>query len=177
MDLEEEISLYKGISIKHNFGLSNYIKDINGLNILYLNSRSIRYKNLSDVELLIQSFNKVIQIIVVNETWLDINSFESCNIENYISYHNYRTNKRGGGVSIFCHTSVNSNVIINEMFLDNSHFLMISLTELKINIATLYRTPECNFNDFLLYFAEKISKIKNVICIGDFNVKRDPSNV
>lgn len=170
MDLEEEISLYKGISIKHKFGLSNYIEKLNGLNILYLNSRSIRYNNLNDVELLLQSFKGLIQIIVINETWLDVNSYESCNIENYTSYHNYRTNKRGGGVSIFCHVSVNSNLIINEKFLDNSHFLMINLTELKINIATLYRTPDSNFNDFLVYFAEKISKIKNVIFIGDFNV-------
>lgn len=170
MDLEEEISLYKGISIKHKFGLSNHIETRNGLNILYLNSRSIRYNNLNDVELLLQSFKKVIQIIVINETWLDVNSYESCNIENYISYHNYRTNKRGGGVSIFCHISVNSNLIINEMFLDNCHFLMINLTELKINIASLYRTPDSNFNDFLIYFADKISKIKNVIFLGDFNV-------
>lgn len=40
MDLEE-ISLYNGMSIKHNFGISNSIESVNGLNILYLNSRSI----------------------------------------------------------------------------------------------------------------------------------------
>lgn len=125
---------------------------------------------MNDLEVLLQSIEKVIQIVVINETWLDVNSYESCNMENYVSYHNYRINKRGGGVSIFCHISINSNLIINELFLDSSHFLMINLTDLKINIATLYRTPDSNFNDFLLYFAEKITKIKNVIFVGDYNI-------
>lgn len=170
MNLENEISLYNGINIEHKFGIPETIHNYSGLNIIYLNSRSIKYDNLNDVEFLLQRFDKIIHLVVINETWLDVNSFESCNLINYNSYHNFRTNKSGGGVSIFCHKSINSNLVFNDYFLVNSHFLMINLIDLKINIATIYRTPDSNYLDFLEYFSEKLNKIKNVIFIGDFNI-------
>lgn len=168
MELDSDYSLDNQIDTKHNLGIPSELSNLNGLNILYLNGRSIRNK-ISDIEILLQNINQVVHLILITETWLDKNDQEFYNLKNYISYHNVRE-KLGGGVVIFCHESVKSVLSVSDNFLNNSHLLVVKLSDHNINIGTVYRAPDCNISDFLSYFESKLKAIKNVLYIGDFNI-------
>ena len=86
------------------------------LSILHFNIRSIK-KNF---KMSLNSINFTFSIICFSETWLDeTNSTENSSYElpNYMSKHQVRSDRRGGGVSIYVHKTfdfkVRSNLSIN----------------------------------------------------------------
>lgn len=168
MDIETDFSLYSDVNTNHGLGIPHNLLSKKGLNVLYLNGRSIRNK-LNDIEIFLQNINQVVHLILITETWLDQNDKDFYNLNNYNSYHNVR-DKYGGGVAIFCHESIKSDLLVSEIFLTNSHLLVVKLCDYNINIATVYRAPDCNISDFLSYFASKLNSYKNIIYIGDFNI-------
>ena len=77
----------------------------NYFSILHLNIRSIK-KNFENFKMFLNSINFTFSIICFSETWLDEtnstkNSYMNCQI--ILSKHQVRSDRRGGGVSIYVH--------------------------------------------------------------------------
>lgn len=166
--MDSSFNLYNGININYSSELKIELINKNGLNILYFNGRSIKNK-ISDIELFLSYLNCIVHIVVITETWLDENNEMFFNLKNYNSFHNNRR-KHAGGVAIFCHSSIISEVVLSETFLDNSHCLIIKLVHYNIHVATIYRAPDGNINDFTSFFSEKLNSYKNILYVGDFNI-------
>lgn len=168
MDSYFDISLSKGINISYSSG--NYLNLVkkNGLNILYFNGRSIKNK-LNEIELFLSCLQGIVHVIVITETWLDEHNFLFYNLHGYKSYHSIRP-KYAGGAAIFCHNSIQTCLILNELFLENSHCLIVKLCSFNINIGTIYRSPEGDVDSFIEYYSRKLSSFKNIIYIGDYNI-------
>ena len=91
----------------------NNLNKISKLNIITYNIRS--FSANSDCFLaLFSEFNNYPDILVLTETWFT--SVHKCEIPSYTSYHTIRENGRSGGVSIYIHNSITSNIIPNYCF-------------------------------------------------------------
>ena len=70
-------------------------------------TKSIK-KNFENFKMFLNSINFTFSIICFSETWLDeTNSTENslCELPNYMSKHQVRSDQRGGGVSIYVHNT------------------------------------------------------------------------
>ena len=102
-------------SAYENESSSNYFS------ILHFNIRSI--KNLENFKMFLNSINFMFSIICFSETWLDeTNSTKNSLYElpNYMSKHQVRSYRRGGGVFIYVHKTfdfkVRSDLSINKRY-------------------------------------------------------------
>lgn len=135
------------------------------LNVLYMNTRSCRYK-IDMIESYIVSLRKTIHAIVFTETWLY--SDEIFNIYGYQSFHNNRAEGRGGGVSIFVKDEISAHVLFSEQ-LDISNFLVVEMPEFSIKLTAIYN-PGRNVLQFLSHLDDFISKYSSNVVFGDFNI-------
>lgn len=69
----------------------------NDFSVVHLNCRSVMGK-MDDTNLLLSSFANLPDLLFLSETWLTADHCFS--LQSYCSYHNIRTSKVGGGVSI-----------------------------------------------------------------------------
>lgn len=162
------ISLDETLNIYHTIARSHNIVSNNGINILYLNGRSIRNK-FDEIEIIIDSYDKIIHLLIIVETWLRENEKSFYNLNEYKAYHSTR-DKPGGGVSIFCHVSIESSIILEENFLTVANCVIIKLNKLNINVAAIYKPPDCDANEFTNYFSGYMNKFKNIFFFGDYNI-------
>ena len=78
------------------------------LNVLHLNIRSLQ-KNKDNLLILLSDLRDkgiVVHLLGICETYLDQNLSTCILLENYKGFHKTRTNRQGGGTSIFVHDSV-----------------------------------------------------------------------
>ena len=57
------------------------------------------YKNINDIEMFLMNLNQKPDICLFTETWLSHGLVPS-HIERFIDFHQYRQERRGGGVSL-----------------------------------------------------------------------------
>ena len=150
------------------------------LSMIHYNIRSIP-KNLQKFEIYLETLEFQFAIIAFSETWLAESSFELHDIKDYNMEHNFRTDKRGGGVCICIHNSIDYTLrkdldIFNEIF--ESRFVEIAKdsfgTSHDIVVGVIYRPPNTDlsrFNEMCLDLLSHLrSKNKLVYLLGDFNV-------
>ena len=89
-------SAYYSIN-NYNSSFHNYS---NFVLFIHQNIRSINNK-FDDRSLFMQSLNKPPDVLVMSETWLSDTSKDHCNFNGYTAYHSVRTERIGGGISIF----------------------------------------------------------------------------
>jgi exonuclease III len=143
-------------------------KTEDGLNILYLNIRSMKNK-ISQLEAFVESQNHLVHVIALTETWInDETTRNSLNLKNYKSYHSIRK-KLGGGVSLMVLNSLLSDELLEAEYLNGS-FLIIFIRELKVKIGVIYKPPNTNQNDFLTKLDEILESNENLLICGDFNI-------
>ena len=75
----------------------------NNLIMFHQNIRSSN-QNFDCLFAFINNIEKYVDVIVMSETWFSVTS--KCSIEGYNSFHSYRDNRTGGGVSIFIRKSL-----------------------------------------------------------------------
>ena len=156
-------------SINDQIGLPS-----SSLNIIHLNVRSAN-SNLDEFFLLLSEMKLSFHIIILTETWLR-STDEWIDIPGYHAYHNIRSNRKGGGVSILVSNSIASNAVPN-LTLSNDIFENVGIT-LKINniliyIIGTYRIPSSSINDFNSAYFQLINSIPNsslAVIGGDFNI-------
>ena len=121
------------------------------LSILHFNIRSIK-KNF---KMSLNSINFTFSITCFSETWLDeTNSTENSSYElpNYMSKHQVRSDRRGGGVSIYVHKTfdfkVRSNLSINNKGIESISVEISSNKKRNILVNILYRPPNGEIETF-----------------------------
>ena len=77
---------------------NRYISYQNPFIIFNQNIRSFN-QNYDSLSVFLTTIKKNIEIIILTETWFTKDS--CCNIEGYTGYHCFRTERSGGGVSVF----------------------------------------------------------------------------
>ena len=156
----------------------------NSLNIIHHNSRSIMHDGrLSEYETFFKAINNPFKILVFTETWLKEDKKDLCKFHGFSSVHLLRPidhhidfKKRGGGISIFIHNSIEYKHRIDlEVMLPymECSFIEISFNNKKYMIAGIYRIPDTDINLFLEKLNEIIEPLKNsseVIILGDYNI-------
>lgn len=158
------------VLINHSLDkIDNVQKSKNILNILSLNTQSLRGNKLNEIDILIQSYDFEIHILVFSEIWIYDNEIPFYNIANYNSYYLNRNHNRGGGCAIFVHSSINSNQFFEMEFDDNS-ILGVKLLDYNINLFGVYKPPRSDKNNFIEKLENILANNKNSILLGDFNL-------
>ncbi|CAH2087021.1 unnamed protein product [Euphydryas editha] len=116
------------------------------------------------------SFRPRLQMVIITETW--IKSEEEGNrfqIAGYTHYFNFRSDARGGGVSIFVNDTLKHSQI-EATCQNHNHFLWVKIENYTLDVCALYRKPEqSNVKTFIETFSHQIQRRKRVIVFGDFN--------
>ena len=154
---------------------NNEFLGINELLIFNLNIRSFN-SNFDELSQYLNGLKLQPAVLVLTETW-----FSECTIteiDGYVSYHTYRKDSRGGGVSIYVRNSFSTKCITNFM-IESPDVEMCAVTvnfssELRYDVLGFYRPPSGNlslFNSYILsnILTEYTSSTPVILC-GDFNI-------
>ena len=145
---------------------------------MHMNIRSLN-KNFDNLKLLLDNpHNTPCSVIALTETWLSHNSSSNNDLPGFNLVVNSRQNKTGGGVCLYIlkkydyiiHEQLN---IMNDTV--ESLFIEIIIPDSKnIFIGVIYRPPNSNINDFVLYLQgllhDPVFINKDSYLAGDFNV-------
>lgn len=140
------------------------------LKIFYSNTRSIvKPGRFDELQCVLKALKVKLNIIIFTETWIKSeDEAKRLQIPGYTHYYSYRSNGRGGGVSIFAHNDLKHN-FVEEKCLANSHFLWIHLENYSLDIGAIYRKPDTNIAEFLDEYSNQIRSKKRGLTIGDLN--------
>ena len=117
--------------------------------------------------------------IALTETWLTIDNKDLYDFPDYNSIHTTRTDRRGGGVSLYIDSKLDFKRRQDLDILDRnteSLFIEIPTTrELKpMIIGVIYRPPNSDLHSFNVYLSRILSQIsrenKISYLLGDFNI-------
>ena len=142
--------------------------------IFYLNVRGLNSK-FEELLSLLKSFTKLPDCVVLVETWLHPDVASYFNISGYTAYHLFRSNRRGGGISIFLSNKV------SQSRPTSTDVVGKDLELLKINfkignsphcLFSIYRPPSGDIGTFLSQLEDSISTNPNTnkFLVGDFNI-------
>ena len=149
----------------------------NLFSILHLNIRSIK-KNFDNFKKILCSLDFTFSVICFSETWPDkLDSF-TYNLLNYTSIHQKRSHRKGGGVSIYIHNSLNfisrPDLSINCDDIESLTLEIISDNTRNTLMNVLYRPPKEKFETFESFLTNFLVKIKNsnknIHIAGGFNL-------
>ena len=142
-------------------------------NIFSQNIRSFD-KNYDALSVFLNNLNSEIEIIILTETWFS--NFHSCDIEGYKSYHVFRSEKRGGGVSIYVRNTIKS-VIVSEKscMYDFIECLTVQVSGLSnsLSVVGVYRPPSGDIDMFFEYIYSNLleySNSRSMLIGGDLNI-------
>ena len=151
------------------------------LALLHVNVRSLP-KNNDALAMYLHSIKLKFQIIALTETWI---SDETCNLSYLSSDFNhvkvYRKHRKGGGVSLFIHDSIDYREI-PDLSTCNEHIecIFIEIDPLcagdkAVVIGAVYRPPNTNIASFLddhltPLLSHPLLRSKHCYILGDFNV-------
>lgn len=141
------------------------------LRFFYANIRSlVKHGKLEEIRCIIDAFKCPIHIILLTETWIkNDEEAQRLKLPSYTHYYNYRTDSRGGGVSLYIHNDLKHH-LIDEEYSDGNHFLWVHVSTLSLDIGVVYKQPAANNITFLEKYQEHLKKKKRLIVFGDFNL-------
>ena len=148
------------------------------LSVICFNIRSFN-KNIDEFLGFLTNCEHSFDIIILTETWAKDETQSLCHISGFNSAHNFRHDKRGGGVSIFIKENLQYDVI-DEMNISDVDIecvgvkLSTSSTNVSATILGVYRQPRGDYNSFQ-YKMEQIITNHNLtqndtVIAGDFNI-------
>lgn len=176
-----------GISDSITHSVSYNYKDIptyslTSLNFFYANVRSIcKSGKFDELKCILKATNCVTHLIILTETWIkNETEAKSFHLPNYTHIYNYRPDKRGGGVSIFVHRSL-QHELSEEIHDTGVHYLWIYLKKFALHVGAIYNPDKKNINKFLEKYSLQLENKKRGIVFGDYNIdllsdSRDTSN-
>lgn len=124
---------------------------------------------LDELRCSIQAISNIVHVIILTETWIKSESeAQKLTLPNYTHYFNYRSNKRGGGVSIYVHNNLKHEAS-EELYENDNHYLWIHIDKFNLNIGAIYKPERTNNDSFLETFSQQLLKRQRVIVFGDFN--------
>ena len=141
------------------------------LNFFYANVRSIcKTGKFDELQCILKSIPCTTHCIVLTETWFKTDQeAQSFHLPNYSHIYNYRQDKRGGGVSIYIHNSLQYD-LAEDIYEDGIHYLWIYLQKFTLYIGGIYNPGKKNLNTFLDKYLSQLENKKRGIVFGDFNI-------
>ena len=155
-------------------------KETNSFSVLHLNIRSLN-KNFENFKLFLAEINFNFKLICLSETWCqDKNPNENSlfQLPNYnVIHQNRNQNRKGGGVCIFIHQSLNYKTRDDlSTCTEDGESLSIEIINKTTNviITTSYRPPAGKMKPFKNFLKQVLSKNlksnKTMFLVGDFNL-------
>jgi len=159
------------------FDINEFSRCLSGLNmnfnVFHINIRSF-YKNSSELFIFLTQLPVMPQVLVFTETWF---SHENVvDVDGYIGYHTCRSNRRGGGVSVYVRSTLVSRQlsewsgIVDSCEMSGVEF---NFNDKHIKILGVYRPPDCNvisFSDCMENLLSVVKRTEYVFLIGDINM-------
>lgn len=158
------------ISYQLTSNYANIQETKKSLKCLYANVRSIvKPGKFDELRCIVQSFQDIVHIIILAETWIKSDKeAKTFQLPGYTHYYNYRSNVRGGGVSIFAHNNLKHS-IVEELSLDENHYLWVHIHNYAIDIGAIYKPERTNVQKFFDTYSSQLEKRKRAIVFGDYN--------
>ena len=159
----------------------NFNKRKNNLSLFHTNIRSSSHNKINDLKCYLSTLNIDFSIIGLSENWGKQDTIDLRNPPGYIHHHYIRSDKRGGGVSLYVKNGIQYKLrknFKNNENLFESVFIEIDKNEFGTNkniiIGVINKPP----NTSVKHFNEKIEKLLGLIqnekkydyLFGDFNV-------
>lgn len=187
-DIDPDVNYYNNQNINCNYYIEDSLNELlrsnknnmHSFSMIHWNIRSAP-RNLDSMDSYLQNINIKFDIIGLSETWFNENNIDRYHLEGYVHEHNYRKEKRGGGVSLFIKNNVNYkpredlNVLCGSV---EALFIEVSKDVIGCNknivLGCIYRPPDSNIEQFI----KNISDVFNVLnrenntvyLLGDFNI-------
>ena len=149
-----------------------------GISVICFNIRSF-IKNADEFLGYLINCEHTFDIIVLTETWAKDETHTLCHIPGYVSVHNFRSDRRGGGVSIFVKETIRFDTIETlNISSDSIESAAITIycpdSDKKINVLGIYRPPKGDANLFINKLSDTLSQNNftsdETIITGDFNI-------
>ena len=142
-----------------------------------LNVRSF-FKHRDDITSVISAMARQPDVLVLTETWLNVDDEDYATLEGYASFHTVRTGARSGGVSVYYKERYRAESITNLSICNlniESCCVCIYIGSVKLNIVGIYRphsgTVEHFITELIAICESSYIGIADRLCIlGDFNV-------
>ena len=117
-------------------------------------------------------------MICFSETWLDEVGNSLYELPNYISKHQVRVNRKGGGVSIYIHNSLRfkvlSNLCINSVDTESLSMELLLDNKRSTFVNVLHRPTNSKIEPFETFLVQLLSSVQNankdLRTTGDFNL-------
>lgn len=144
--------------------------------VLHMNIRSFNC-NIDEFTLYLRGLELHVDVLILTETWFSVDNCHD--ILGYKSYHSYRKNKRGGGVSIYVNEKLKSNILTNLTFDHNlAEFCSVSVrlsARVCVTVVGFYRAPNnASINQFCDILRDNVlshfSPSQQVVIGGDANI-------
>ena len=154
--------------------LGNIALDGSNFGVLCLNIRGLAC-HWAEFLTLLGGMKQPPKCILLCETWLNKNNFKLYDIKNYSSYHLFRESKKGGGISIYIHTSLKVNQELNSSILNDNIELLsktVSMGRCDLELFSVYRPPRGCPNQFTEQLCKELDSRDNkkVLIGGDTNI-------
>lgn len=188
-DLDPDLQFYNDIQHTLYNNNSDYFdelsfnkmiaKNFNGKNtfaLFHLNIRSLPAK-LTNMLCYFENVNIEFDVIGISESWLTSENKDLYFIQDYEHLSNTRTDKSGGGVSLFVASHIRYKEL-TEFHISNENieciFIEATIDSKQVIVGVIYRPPNSNvveFTSLLNIILEKL-KISNKPCwiMGDYNI-------
>jgi len=169
----EDVSLYNRCCYVDVSNFADLCSDDFPYSIFHINIRSF-YSNSDEFFIFIKQLPIEPTILVFSETWFS-ESF-TAELEGYSSFHVFRTNRRGGGVTIYVKSEFRSRCLPN---LTGIHiYSEVSAVEVclggrKIKVIGIYRPPDRDCRTFAEDIEPLLADVNGTMptfIVGDFNL-------
>lgn len=159
---------------------TNKLNSFNPLSFIHLNIRSIP-KNIDSLTSYLESLNFLFNFIGLSETWFNDVTSPLYGIDGYSHEKVFRSNRRGGGVSLFIKENIVYSVRSDlNNFESDAETIFIEVdksvfqTQSNLVVGLIYRIPDRDVTQFNYNFNEVLNIIKteNKTCylLGDYNI-------
>ena len=194
-DLDPDLAFYNNVQhilynnsdyfdeCSFNKSVANIFTNKHTFALFHLNMRSLP-AHLSGMMCYMANLQMNFDIIGITENWLTKDNRDLYHIHNYEHINNIRTNRDGGGVSLFIASHIKYKEL-SEFSIINEH-LECMFIEAEINsankvIGIVYRPPNSNVVTFTSTLNDIIEKIRinnrSFWLMGDYNIDLMKNNV
>jgi len=174
-DLDETVSDFNDQYCSPSDFAATYDGSCNGdFSIFHLNIRSFN-RNSDELGVFLDLLGAKPDVIVLTETWFSPGNCVG-ELLGYSAHHVYRTDRRGGGVSVFAR-KVYGNILIPRWTYigDNLEICTVKIivSDKHLIIHGVYRPPDRDvrlFNDEIVDIIGRVAGSEHVLLIGDLNI-------
>ena len=191
-DIDPDVHFYNSHLNSDSLSCEYYLEDMfnskisnmnilaNNLSMLNTNIRSMP-KNLSKLKCYLENLNHKFTIHSFTESWISNHSAGLYGMEGYNVEHNYRKDRKGGGVSLFISEEVEyqlrDDLTIQNQYMETLFVELTNNTGFKnknVICGVVYRPPNTDMKLFNEKMSELLDKIRSdgklAYIMGDYNI-------